>query len=391
MSGGSILWIDAGQGGSGDMMLGALVDLGVPIDVIRDAIRALPMDGWTLEARSMTRCGLAATKVEVTVDEHVHGRNWSELQAIVRGGTLARPIAERSLSIFRRLIEAEAEVHGRSPEEVHLHEAGGTDAIVDVVGSVAGWCHLAPAETVVSAMTTGFGQIRCAHGLYPVPAPATALLLRGAPVQGGEIEAERLTPTGAAILIGLADRFGTLPAMRPRAVGNGAGTRDLGACPNMLRLILGEGEAGRPTHSGEVEVLECTLDDITPQALSHAVERLFAAGAIEVFTSPVAMKKGRSGQLLTVLCRCDDAERLAEVAFRQTTTLGIRTRRESRLELARDSVTVDTVYGAVRVKRGYWNGERVQCWPEYEDCAALADRHGVPLEQVQRAALEAHG
>jgi len=388
MSRNTILWIDAGQGGSGDMMLGALVDLGVPLDVIRGAVNALPIDGWQLEAHSMNRCGLAATKVDVQVDEHVHGRKWSDLESIVRGGTLEPRIAERSLAIFRRLIEAEAEVHGRSPEEVHLHEAGGTDAIVDVVGSVAGWYHLAPTETIVSPLTTGFGSIHCAHGDYPVPAPATALLLRGAPIQGGEIEAERLTPTGAAILTGLADRFGTLPAMRPQAVGNGAGTRDLGQCPNMLRLITGESDSPAPV--GAVEVLECTLDDITSQALSHATERLFEAGAIEVFTSAVAMKKGRSGHLLTVLCLGDDVDRLAEVTFRHTTTLGIRRRRDARFELERDVETVETAYGPIRVKRGYWDGERVQCWPEYEDCAAAAVTHGVPLETVQRAALEAH-
>ncbi len=387
------LWIDATQGASGDMLLGALVDLGVPIAAIRDAVGALRIGGWTLEARKIVRCSLAATRVEVRVDSAGPCRNWREIEEIVAGGRLATRVRERALAAFRRLIEAEALAHDQPFDEVHLHEAGGIDAIVDVVGTCAGVEQLAVDEIVVSPMTTGFGQIRCEHGVYPVPAPATLLLVRGAPVRGGEVEAERLTPTGAALLMTLADRWGPLPPMRPRAVGHGAGARDLGDVPNLLRLIVGQAEPtapGIPEREGQVAVLECTLDDATPQAVAFASRRLLEAGALEAFTSPVTMKKGRAGQQLTVVARPADAERLAREILRQTSTLGVRARLDRRYELDREFVSVDTEFGAVRVKAGSLDGLVLHAWPEYDDCASLAERHDVPLARVQQAALAAY-
>jgi uncharacterized protein (TIGR00299 family) protein len=383
------------------MILGGLVDVGVPLDVVRAALRGLPLSGWTIEPRGVTRCGLAGTKIDVEIEEDGAERGWTELESILRGGALAERVLERSLAIFRRLIEAEAAVHGRAPGEVHLHEAGAVDAIVDIVGACAGLEHLRVDEVVVSRLTTGFGEVRCAHGTYPVPAPATAELIRGVPVRGGDVEAERLTPTGAAVLTVLADRWGALPPMRPLAVGHGAGERDLEGVPNLLRMILGEADPSAAHAAvsvgpdlaaieGEVAVLECTVDDATPQALAFAAGRLLAAGALDVATSPVTMKKGRPGHRLTVLARPEDLDRTARQVLRDTTTLGVRFRIERRFALERELRRVETAFGPVGVKVA-WLGDRVlRVQPEYEDCAALAERHGTTLERVRRAALEAH-
>jgi len=387
-----LAWIDASQGASGDMLLGAFVDLGLPLEQLRAQLSSLPVEGWELRSRPIVRCGLAATKVDVTIDEEAPGRGWREIARIVEGGSLAPRVRARSLAIFRRLIEAEAEVHGRPPDEIHLHEAGAIDAIVDVVGACVALEQLEIDEIVVSAMTTGFGEIHCAHGVYPVPAPATAVLVRGAPVRGGTIESERLTPTGAAILTTLADRWGSLPAMRPTAIGQGAGSRELDGTPNLLRVILGEAQpaSGGLTARGEVAVIECTVDDATPQALAFAARGLLAAGALDVYTGPVTMKKGRQGHQLTVLGHPEDLAALARQVLRETSTLGLRFRLEQRFELERSVCRVQTEYGPVGVKVGMLDGEVLHAWPEYDDCATLAERHGVPLSRVQQAALGAY-
>ena len=308
---GKILFVDGTSGAAGDMVLGALVDLGVPLARIRRALESLPVEGWRLSSRRVTRAGLTARKISVRLSGDHPGRGWRDIRRILKAGELKPTVRERALKIFRRLIEAEAEVHGVAPEKVHLHEVGGIDAIVDIVGACVALDHLAPDRIVVSTLTTGAGTVRCAHGIYPVPAPATARLVRGVPVRGGDIEIERLTPTGAAILTTVADAWGTLPAMLPSKVGHGAGDRDLGDDPNFLTMILGHSAlaAARSGSDGEALVLEFNVDDATPQALAYASERLFREGALEVYTTPVHMKKGRSGHQITVLA--NDAPRNA--------------------------------------------------------------------------------
>ena len=387
---GRLLWVDASQGAAGDMLLGALCDLGVDLAGVEAALRRLPVDGWRIETRRIVRTGLAATKLDVTVDSEGPARGWSELERIAGDASLPPRVRERALAIFRRLIEAEARVHGGSPDKVHLHEAGGIDAIVDVVGFCLGLEQLGVDEIVVSEMTTGHGEIECAHGRYPLPAPATAELIRGAPARGGDIEGERLTPTGAAILTTLADRWGALPSMRPQEVGLGAGSRDLGAVPNVVRLFLGERSSETAAEAtGEVAVLECTVDDMTPQALAHTMQGLLGAGALEAFTTPALMKKGRAGHHLTVLTRPDEVGRLAQRLLRESSSLGVRFRLERRFELERSIEPVETEYGRVGVKVGRREGAAVQAWPEYDDCATLAERHAVPLTRIQQAALAA--
>jgi uncharacterized protein (TIGR00299 family) protein len=375
------------------MILGALVDLGVPLEVLRLALEPLPLDGWTLASRKIERRALTGTKVDVGVQDEAPARTWRDIETIIDHPSLAPRVRERSLAIFRRLIEAEAEVHGTTFERAHLHEAGATDAIVDIVGACVGIEHLGVDEIVVSEMTTGFGDVRCAHGTYPVPAPATLLLLRGVPVRAGEIEDERLTPTGAAVLTTLADRWARMPPMRPDSVGYGAGSRDLGRTPNLLRMVVGHAESSLTEFDairGEVAVLECTMDDATPQALSFAARRLLDAGAVDVHTTPVTMKKGRQGHHLTVLARPDDLSRIARMVLSDTTTLGLRFRFEERLELERRILRVETRFGLIEVKVGSLNGDVLRVWPEYDTCAALADRHAVPLWDVQQAALEGY-
>ena len=403
-----ILYVDATAGAAGDMILGALLDLGVPLARVRAGLKSLPLRGFSLSSRRVLRSGLRAMKATVRVADSADERGWREIRRIIERGRLAPAVRERALRIFRRLVEAEAEAHGKTPDAVHLHEAGAVDAIVDVVGACIGIEELAPDRIVVSRITTGSGRIACRHGSYPVPGPATAVLLRGAPVTGGDADGERLTPTGAAILTTIADGWGTLPPGKIVATGHGAGDREFEDRPNVLRMLLLEAESARvvepapvsivepapvsPVESAgaEVLVIEVTLDDAPPQVVAYAAERLFAEGALEVFTTPVHMKKGRTGHLLTVLARPDRLEALAGVVLRETPTLGLRYRREGRIELARRTAAVATPFGRVRVKEGLLDGEPVNAWPEYEDCARLARSRSVPLKRVQEAALVAY-
>lgn len=388
-----VLFVDAGAGASGDMILGALVGLGLPVARLKRVLSTLPLKDWSLRSRRVERHALVGRKVDVRVGAHQPHRGWKAIERIVKGGDLDPAVRQRALGIFRRLIEAEAEVHGLPVERTHLHEAGGTDAIIDVVGACYGLHYLGVERIVVSPMTTGYGTVVCQHGTYPVPAPATLLLVRGCPVVAGDIEAERLTPTGAAILTFVADSWGPMPSMRPAKVAYGAGDREFDDHPNFLRTILGTDVAAPgpdlPSR-GQVLVLETTIDDVPPQSLAYACERLFELGAYEVFTSAVTMKKGRSGHLITVLGRPDQFDELAACLTAETSTLGLRYRIEQRLELERSSRKVRTPWGAVRVKIGRVGDREVRAWPEYEDCAAIARKRGLTLSEVQQAALEAY-
>ncbi len=382
-----ILYIDAFAGASGDMILGALVDLGVPLKVIRDAVNTLPVSGWRLSSRRVDRHGIAARLVRVGTPPEGPGRGWKEISRILRAGTLDRPVLDRALRIFRRLLEAEAVVHGRPFEKVHLHEAGALDAIIDVVGACVGLQHLAPDRILVSPLVTGGGTVRCQHGEYPVPAPATACLLEGVPSTSGGLEGERLTPTGAAILTTAANGWGFMPAMVLRKSGYGSGTRDFTDRPNVLRMMLGETDSAAA--GGEVIILECTLDDTVPQVIAHTAGRLLDEGALDVWTTPVQMKKGRPGLTLSVLAREDRFPALSGILLEETGSLGLRYRRENRLELDRQTTTVKTRYGSIRIKTGLIAGRPVRSWPEYEDCAQAARSRKIPLREVQDEALAA--
>ena len=380
-----ILYIDAFAGASGDMILGALVDLGVPLKVIREAVESLPVSGWRLSTRRVNRQGIAARLVRVGTPPEGPCRGWKEISRILRAGSLHLPVRDRALLIFRRILEAEAKVHGVPFEKVHLHEAGALDAIIDVVGACAGLNHLAPDRILVSPLVTGSGTVRCRHGEYPVPAPATLRLIEGVPSTSGDLPEERLTPTGAAILTTVADDWGSMPAMALRKTGYGSGTRDFPDRPNVLRMMLGD-VAGSGS-ADEVVVLSCTLDDTVPQILAHTAGRLLDEGALDVWTTPVLMKKGRAGFAITVLARENRFQTLAGILLEETGSLGLRYRRESRLELDRESTPVRTRFGTIRIKTGILAGNPARSWPEYEDCAKAARSRNVPLREVQDAAL----
>ena len=380
-----ILYVDAFAGASGDMILGALVDLGVPLKVIREAVMSLPVDRWRLSSRKVNRQGIAARLVRVGTPPEGEARGWKEISRILRAGSLHLPVRDRALRIFRRLLEAEAKVHGLPLEKVHLHEAGALDAIIDVVGACAGLNHLAPDRILVSPLVTGGGIVRCRHGEYPVPAPATLRLIEGVPSTSGDLPGERLTPTGAAILTTVADDWGSMPAMVLRRSGYGSGTRDFPGRPTVLRMMLGD--AAGSGGADEVVVLECTLDDTVPQILAHTAGRLLDEGALDVWTTPVQMKKGRAGLTITVLAREDRFQALAGILLEETGSLGLRYRRESRLELERESTPVRTRFGTIRIKTGILAGRPARSWPEYEDCAKAARTRNVPLREVQDAAL----
>jgi len=386
-----IAYLDCFSGISGNMCLGALLDAGVPLECVESALARLPVRGYRLRAERVLRRGIGATHVEVELDEserHPH-RGLSDVLDIIGGAGLPAPVAERSAAVFRSLAEAEAKVHDTDVERVHFHEVGAVDAICDIVGTVAGLAELGVERLLFSTVRLGGGTVKVAHGVLPVPAPATAELLKGLPTAGGPVQMELATPTGAAILKALGEPSPEWPAMSVQAIGYGAGGRDPQEVPNVLRLVVGEAPAGAQADSDYVYVLETNLDDMTGEQVGYCMEKLAEAGALDAFTTPVQMKKGRPGVQVTVLCGPERLQAAEEVFWRHTTTLGVRRSLWQRSKLARESRTVRTPWGEVRVKIARLGGEVVRCKPEYEDCRALAEAHGVPLEAVQSEALTA--
>lgn len=394
-----IAYFDCFSGISGDMVLGALVDAGCDLGEIEAGLRRLPVSGWTVSAEKVHRGGLAARHVVVKTSEHHHHRSLGTILDLIAGAGLPPRVAERASNIFRRLGQAEAHVHDVPIEKVHFHEVGAVDAIIDIVGACIGFELLGIADFACSALNVGGGRVQTQHGNLPVPAPATAELLRGAPTYSNGIERELLTPTGAAIISTLASRFGAQPAMKVEAIGHGAGTADLAEQANLLRLFVGDAAAGHQNGAGLFEtgtsktavVLEANLDDMSPQIYGYFVERALAAGALDVFTTPAQMKKNRPGQLVTVLCHPETADRLTNLIFCETTTLGVRRSSVERLCLEREIVSVETPLGPIRVKiakfRGQSGGHTLNAAPEYEDCRKIAMERNLPLKQVLTAAI----
>ena len=374
-------YFDCFSGASGDMILGALVSAGLSPDQLRSDVESLSVGGFDLEIRPISKQGFAATKVDVTVTEHQPHRHLHHITEIIDASRLPEPVRVRSKAVFARLAEAEAKVHGTTIEKVHFHEVGAVDAIVDVVGAVAGLHRLGLDRVVCSPIPTGSGTVKCDHGIMPIPAPATAELLTGVPLAACDEPGELTTPTGAAILTTLADEFGLLPAMRIECTGFGAGSRDGRGRPNVLRLIIGESESATDERD-EVVVLEANLDDATGEQLGHAFDRLFASGALDVMTTPVTMKKNRPGVVVTVIVAPPDAAACEDVLFRETGTFGVRRHLCARTKLSRSLQTVETRYGSVRVKVGARDGAVLQVSPEYEDCARRAVEHRVGLRDV---------
>ena len=414
-------YLECFAGISGDMLLGALIDAGVSRSLFEETAQALNI-GAKLRFSSVDRSGITATKVDVLdaasgevaehkhdhshihdhqhehvhdhenahehhEHKHVHGRTWKQIRELIERTPLASDARVLALQAFGLLAEAEAKIHGVPVETVHFHEVGAVDTITDIVCAAAGLCSLGVDGWYASAVNVGSGFVQCTHGLFPVPAPATAELLKGIPTYSAGIQKELTTPTGAALLRALGCRFTDLPVITTEVIGYGAGTRNPKDFPNVLRLSIGESTGARKTAGERVAVLECAVDDATPQLVANVMERVLEEGALDVMCVPVVMKKGRMGSLLTVLCRPERREAFESLLLRETTTLGVRVREEDRVILQRRFVEVETAYGVIRVKIGSRNGEDLNWMPEYEDCARAAREHGVPLKQVMQAAL----
>lgn len=402
-SGMRIAYFDCIAGISGDMILGALLDAGLPETALRERLAALRLTGFELRCQRVLKGGFGATQVDVLVADQVPARRLPEIEAMVGESDLSPAIKERAIGIFRRLGEVEATIHGVTLEEVHLHELGGIDTIVDVVGALVGLDALGVERVYASPLPLGRGFVRGAHGPIPLPAPATLALLEGVPVVGSDLEVELVTPTGAALLSSLAVAFGPVPTMNLAAVGYGAGRRDL-PIPNVLRLLLGDHVSPGDSLPAPTEldtqraefvitetlmVLEANIDDLNPEIYDYAMGRLFDAGALDVFLSPIQMKKNRPATLLRVLCRPDDADALMAIMFAETSTLGVRQQLVTRRCLARAIHVVETPYGLVRVKVAGWGQGQVKAAPEYDDCRQLAEASGVPLREVYHIARQA--
>jgi pyridinium-3,5-bisthiocarboxylic acid mononucleotide nickel chelatase len=394
----ALAYADCFSGISGDMLLGALLDAGLPLETLQAELGRLPLGGYRLAARPLTSHGVSGTRLEVLVDEAAPQpeRHLADILRLIDGSGLDRGVRERAAAIFRRLARAEARVHGTALEDVHFHEVGAVDSIVDVVGAAIGLRALGVERLYASSLPLGGGTVRTRHGLLPLPAPATLELLAeiGAPTRPAPAETgELVTPTGAAILAELATF--EQPPLRARRIGYGFGAREIrvppdgSAWPNALRLWLGDPVGGGPLHD-EVVLIETNLDDASPELLGYAMERLFEAGALDVYFTPIQMKKNRPGTLLGVVAPPARAHALAEVVLAETTSLGVRLRPAARLIAERDVATVETELGAVRVKLKRLGGRTVAA-PEYEDCARLARERGVPLAVVYGLAVAAAG
>jgi uncharacterized protein (TIGR00299 family) protein len=399
------LYFDCFAGISGDMTLGALVAAGADARELKERVALLDLPGYEIDFEKVDRSGITATRavVRLTREEH-HHRHLSDIRKIIEGSRLGDSVKDRALKIFGRLAEAEARVHDVPVEKIHFHEVGAVDAIVDVVGACVGFELLGVERFAASALHVGSGTVEMAHGRFPVPPPAVAELLKGAPVYSTDIKGELVTPTGAAIVATVCESFGQLPRMRVEATGYGAGTREYKDFPNVLRVIVGEaveegGESKAAAVVPQVEagsgadeellMLETNVDDVSPQVLGHLLERAFELGALDCFHTPVQMKKNRPGVLVSVLCRPAERERLLELLFEETPTLGVRSYAVTRRALEREAVTVETEFGTIAVKVGRHKGRVVSATPEYDECREAARECGVPLRVVQDAARDA--
>ena len=373
---------DCFSGISGDMVLGAVLDAGVPPDAIRAALDSLGLP-IKLEVEKVKRCGFAATKATVEAADQEDYRFLPDVEAILARAALTPRQRERATAIFRKVALAESVAHGMPLERVHFHEVGALDSIADIVGAAVGLDALGVAAFTSSPVPTGTGTVRCAHGIMPVPTPGTAELLKGVPLAPSAVKAELTTPTGAAILTSVVTSYTAAPAMTIERIGHGAGTKDFMDQPNILRLFVGTTAAD--AEADTVVVLETNLDDAAPELIGYCTERLFAAGALDVFTVAAQMKKGRPGVLLTVIAEPGRATDLEAVLFRETATFGVRRHMAARAKLRREAVTVATPWGPVKAKRG-WRGDGFEVLtPEYDDCARVAREHGVPLREVYAA------
>ena len=382
----TIGWLDLSAGASGDMLLGALVDAGVPLEVLATAVAALPVERIRLVTEETSRHGLGATRVHVHAPPSSEHRTWASVRALLAGAALSTAVRDGSLAVFERLAVAEGRVHRVSPDDVHFHEVGALDALADVVGVVAGFEHLRLTRLAASPVALGSGSARGSHGVVPIPGPAVLELLAGVPVTGGPVPAEMCTPTGAALVAARVDDWTTLPPMRVERVGMGAGGRDPAQLPNVVRLVLGE--PAQPQPAGAV-VLETNVDDLDPRLWPGVLEALFAAGASDAWLTPILMKKGRAAHTLSALCRPAAVAAVQAAVFATTTSIGLRIVPVGKVALERVHTSVEVLGGTVGAKVAVHDGRVVNVSVEYEDVAALARDRDLPVKEVLRAATAA--
>lgn len=381
-------YFDCIAGASGDMLLGALIDAGLAPSALEAELAKLHIPDFHLHFDKVSKNGFGATKVDVHAHDHAPERHLRDIREIVERSHVSERVKERALRVFTRICEVEAGIHGMSVDEVHLHEVGGVDAIVDVIGVLAGVELLGIERVVVSPLPMGRGFVKGAHGQIPLPAPATIGLLKGVPVYGSPIEKELVTPTGAALLVELADAWGPLPAMTLQGVGYGAGSRDL-VIPNVIRILLGDSSPSCPWMSETITVLETHLDNDRGETIGHAFQRLMSEGALDVVSIPAQMKKDRPAHVVKVLAKPEDADRLEKILFEETSTLGIRRSDTRRDALHRHFDTVETRFGTITVKIAHLPGGGKRATPEYDECRKAAEKHGVSLHAVTHEAEHA--
>ncbi len=431
------LYLDCFAGASGDMFIGALLDCGLDFELLKRELAKLGVSGYELSLARMDHSGISSAKFDVHLrdpqpshthehspdhshdhahnhrhehssdhshdhshDDHHHHdpseshhehhhshRALSDIKRLIEAAALSDQVKQRAQAIFQRIGEAEAKIHNLPIEQIHFHEVGAIDSIVDIIGACIGLEALGIERIIASPLHVGSGTFKCAHGTYPVPGPATMELLKGVPIYSGEIKGELVTPTGAAIIATLAAAYGPLPLMRVEKIGYGGGTRKYPGFPNVLRAVIGEVETADETPP-TVTVIEANIDDLNAQVFGHLMEQALAAGALDIFYTPVQMKKNRPGVLLTLLCAPAERARMTELIFRETTTLGVRYREEQREILRREQVKVETIYGPIRIKIGCApDGHIVNAAAEFEDCRAAAEKHEVAVREVQMAAM----
>jgi len=404
-----VLYFDCFAGAAGDMIVGALLDAGLPFEELKRALGSLAVEGWDVSVVRVVKTGITATKFRVHEHAHVHDgghghdhqhdhghHSLDQIYAAINRSSLSDAGKARAIAMFGRLGEAESAIHGIPIDKIHLHEVGAIDSIIDIVGAVFAIEWFKADRIVVSPINVGSGMVRTEHGVFPVPAPATVTLVKNAPVYSTGIQSELLTPTGALILTEFASAYGPVPPMTIEKVGYGAGDRDLKETPNVVRVLVGESEdvrsAGAAAPAGpsmKVVVLECEIDDMNPQIFGVLMEKLYAAGALEVFYSAVQMKKNRPGTLMTIVAKPEQREAMTEIVFRESTTIGIRHQELSRECLDREMVTVTTTLGPVRFKVARRDGRVLNAQPEFEDLAKLSNERGIPIKDVQALAHKA--
>jgi uncharacterized protein (TIGR00299 family) protein len=381
-----IAYFDCFSGISGDMCLGALVDAGADINLIKKELEKIPVAGFCLSHKKVLRNGISSTKVDVIIKAEgkrlkAEGKKWKDIEEIIKTSSLSEKIKQKGLHIFKKLFEAEAKVHGEMFEKVHLHELGGIDCIVDIFGTLIGLDILGIKKIYVSSINLGSGSVKTEHGILPVPAPATAELLKGYPVYSSDIPFELTTPTGAAIIAGTGAGYSQVPVMITENIGYGAGNKDIKNMPNILRIIIGRKPAGKSA-DGNAAVIETNIDDMNPQIYETVMDKLFKAGANDVFLENIIMKKSRPAVKLTVIANEKDVDLIADIIFKETTTIGLRFYTVARKTLSREIKKVKTEYGNLRVKISRLNGDIVNISPEYEDLKAISEKTGLPIKKL---------